>query len=263
MGGACAGKRTDAQEAVMAVAHLYGLTPIRSEAPRAPRMSVEPSDFATIADLALSISGCSRVCIRLANPDTGEVRLAFFPEIDPETGEATDLPAVLVARRQGVVPIAGTPLAQEVAEAGFPGLTLYAGFTLRSQEGRRLGLLAVMDERQSDLPEAVVLQLRQLAEILSRGVGMAASTIRTMARQSLGLMQDFLELDRGSVAPEVTGLLRYAAGREPSAAEALAMRKAELAVEAEGVLVLTPMARDILHIHGFRVSGQKPAGLAD
>jgi hypothetical protein len=250
----------------MAVAHLYGLTPIRSEAPRAPRMSVEPSDFATVADLALSISGCSRVCIRLTNPDTGEVRLAFFPERStegtPKGGSLIDLPAALLAQGQRVVQIAGTALEQEAAEAGFPGLTLYAGFTLRSQEGRKLGVLTVLDERQSEMPEAVLLQLRQLAEILSRGIGMAASTVRTMARQSLGLMQDLLELDEQAVSAEVTGLLRYAAGREPSVAEAMAMREAGLAVEAEGVLLLTPMARDILYIHGFRVTGRKPAGPA-
>ncbi|MBA4349892.1 MAG: hypothetical protein C0427_01430 [Rhodobacter sp.] len=247
----------------MAVAHLYGLTPIQSETPRAPRMSVEPIDFSTVADLALSISGCARVCIRLANPDTGEVRMAFFPEHRRLKGEVKDLPEALLAQGQAVVPIAGTPLAQQVAEAGMPGLTLYAGFTLRSQEGRSLGVLAVMDTQRSDLPEAVLVQLGQLAEILSRGIGMAASTIRTMARQSLGLMQDLLELDQGAVGPEVTGLLRYAAGREPSEAESLAMRKAGLAVEAEGVLLLTPMARDMLYIHGFRVPKRKPAGPSD
>jgi hypothetical protein len=250
----------------MAVAHLYGLNPIRFASPRAPRLSVEPSDFATIADLALTISGCSRVCIRLVNPDTGETRLAFFPERStedsPEGGSLTDLPAALLAQGPRMVKIAGTALAEEAAEAGLPGLTLYAGFTLRSREGRRLGVLAVMDERQSELPEAVLLQLRQLAEILSRGIGMAASTVRTMAQQSLGLVQDFLELDEKAVAPEVTGLLRYAAGREPSMAEALAMRKAGLAVEVEGVLLLTPMARDMLYIHGFRVTGLNPAGPA-
>lgn len=247
----------------MAVAHLYGLTPIRSETPRAPRMFVEPVDFATVADLALSISGCAQVCIRLVNPDTGETRLAFFPEHSPEQGEVNDLPAALLAQGQGVVPIVGTPLEQQVADAGMPELTLYAGFTLRSQEGRSLGVLAVMDTQRSDLPEAVLTQLGQLAEILSRGIGMAASTIRTLARQSLGLMQDLLELDQGAVAPEVTGLLRYAVGREPSAAEALAMLKAGLAVEAEGVLLLTPMARDMLYIHGFRVPKRKPAGPSD
>lgn len=244
----------------MAVAHLYGLTPIRSELPRAPRMFVEPVDFATVADLALSISGCARVCIRLVNPDTGEMRLAFFPEHIPEQCEMNDLPAALLAQGQGVVPIVGTPLAEQVADAGMPELTLYAGFKLRSQEGRSLGVLAVMDTQRSDLPEAVLAQLGQLAEILSRGIGMAALTIRTMARQSLGLIEDLLELDRGAAAPEVTGLLRYAAGREPSVAEALAMCKAGLAVEAEGVLLLTPMARDMLYIHGFRVPGRKPAG---
>lgn len=244
----------------MAVAHLYGLTPIRSELPRAPRMFVEPVDFATVADLALSISGCARVCIRLVNPDTGEMRLAFFPEHSAEPGALNDLPEALLAQGQGVVPIVGTPLAQQVADAGMPGLTLYAGFKLRSQEGRSLGVLAVMDTQRSDLPEAVLAQLGQLAEILSRGIGMAALTIRTMARQSLGLIEDLLELDRGAAAPEVTGLLRYAAGREPSVAEALAMCKAGLAVDAEGMLLLTPMARDMLYIHGFRVPGRKPAG---
>ena len=76
-------------------------------------------------------------------------------------------------------------------------------------------------------------------------------------------MQDLLELDQGAVGPEVTGLLRYAAGREPSEAESLAMRKAGLAVEAEGVLLLTPMARDMLYIHGFRVPRRKHAGPSD
>ena len=43
----------------MAVAHLYGLKPVENETPRAPRMFVEPEDFASVAELARSIAGSS------------------------------------------------------------------------------------------------------------------------------------------------------------------------------------------------------------
>ncbi|MEN9411176.1 MAG: hypothetical protein RL216_3150 [Pseudomonadota bacterium] len=44
----------------MAVAHLYGLKPVENETPRAPRMFVEPEDFASVAELARSIAGVER-----------------------------------------------------------------------------------------------------------------------------------------------------------------------------------------------------------
>lgn len=236
------------------MAHLYGLNPIRSEAPRAPRMFVEPGDFATVADLALAISGCAHVCIRLANPESGEARVAFFPEMDA----AGDLPATLLPDGQGAVERCGAALAQELAAAGLPAMSFWIGLPLRSMEGRALGVLGVMDAQERSLPEPVLAQLTHLAEILSRGIGMAASTIRTLARQSLGLIEDVAELQGDVASPAMTGLLRYAAGREPSPGEAVAMRKAGLAELSEGVLRLTPMARDMLYIHGFRVPRRMP-----
>lgn len=235
------------------MAHLYGLNPIRPEAPRAPRMFVEPGDFATVAELALALSGCARVCIRLVNPETGEAQVAFFPE----TGTAGDLPAMLLPDGQGAIERRGAEVAQAMATAGLPKMALWIGFPLRSVEGRTLGVLGVMDVQERSLPEPVLAQLAHLAEILSRGIGMAASTIRTLARQSLGLIQDVAELQGDVASPAMTGLLRYAAGREPSAGEAIALRKAGLAELAEGVLRLTPMARDVLYIHGFRLPRRK------
>jgi len=221
-------------------------------------MFVEPGDFATVAELALAISGCSLVAIRLANPETGEMRLALFPEISG----VNDLPAGLVARRPGVVTaglqgLDDPALKQEIVAAGLPELAFWAGFSLKSQEGRRLGLLVVMDGQSRDLSDAVLAQLRQLAEILSRGIGMAASTIRTMARQSLGLIEDLAELEETAASPALRGLLRYAAGREPVPGDVLAMRRAGLAEERDGLVLLTPMARDILYVHGFRLANPR------
>ncbi|NBE09170.1 hypothetical protein [Paragemmobacter ruber] len=237
----------------MAVAHLYGLNPVPSEAPRAPRLSVEPEDFASVAELARSISGCARACIRLEDAETGEARLSFFP---PLYG-VRDLPAALLPDGRGQAQLSGPSLRQEMQAAGLPDLAFWAGFTLRSLDGRMLGVLCLMDEVPRELSETALAQLRLLAEILSRGIGMAASTIRAMARQSLGLMEDLAEVEDGAVSPAVTGLLRYAAGRVPGSGEAMAMRIAGLADMSGGKLLLTPTARDILYTHGFRLANPK------
>lgn len=232
----------------MAVAHLYGLNPIQSEAPRAPRMFVEPGDFASVAELALSISGCARACIRLEDPESGQIRLAFFPELKG----VSDLPEALLPVDQAVARLGGPSLQQQMRAAGLPELAFWAGFSLKSQDGRLLGVLGLMDPQHRELSDQVLGQLAHLADILSRGIGMAASTIRALARQSLGLIEDVSELDSGAASAALTGLLRYAAGRVPSSAEAMAMRIAGLADLSGGLLLLTPPARDILYTHGFR-----------
>lgn len=237
------------------MAHLFGLNPVRAETPRAPRIFVEPDDFAPVAELALAISGCSRVCISLSNPDTFDTRLTFFPALEGASG----LPESLLRQRLAMVRVKREFDTQELAAAGLPELAYWAGFALKSSEGRSLGVLGVMDERPIDLAEPVLAQLSQLAEVLSRGIGMAASTIRTLARQSLGLIEDIAELQKDMPSPAMTGLLRYAAGRVPSPGEAVAMRKAGLADLVDGVLTLTPMARDMLYIHGFRLANPRPA----
>lgn len=243
----------------MAVAHLYGFHPVQSEAPRSPRITVEPEDFAAVAELARSISGCSRSFIRLADPDSGQMRLAFFPELHG----VIDLPKALLPDGQGVSRMAGPSLQQEMRAAGLPDLAFWGCFTLRSVEGRVLGEMGVMDEAQHELPETVMAQLAQLSEILSRGVGMAASTIRVMARQTLGLMEDLSEIDADATSPAVMGLLRYAAGRVPTSSEAMAMRIAGLAEVEGGLLLLTPAANGMLYNRGFRLAETPPVAVVE
>ena len=241
----------------MAVAHLYGLNPVTSEAPRAPRLSVEPDDFASVAELARSISGCARACIRLEDTETGEVRLSFFPALHG----VTDLPTALLPDGRGQARLSGPSLRQEMQAAGLPDVAFWAGFTLRSLDGRMLGVLCLMDEVPRELSEMELAQLRLLAEILSRGIGMAAATIRVLARQSLGLLEDLAEVEEGAASPAVTGLLRYAAGRVPGSGEAMAMRIAGLADLSGGQLLLTSTAKDILYTHGFRLANPKPVDI--
>lgn len=232
----------------MAVAHLYGLKPIEREAPRAPRMFVEPADFASVAELARAISGCARACIRLEDDETGETRLAFFPDLPG----VTDLPAALLPNGRGLAVLDGAPLGREMAAAGLPDLAFWAGFALKSQGGRVLGVLGVMDSRPQEMADATVQQMVQLAGILSLGIGMAASVIRVLARQTLGVIEDVAEVEEGAASPALTGLMRYAAGRMPTNAEAMAMRFAGLADLPEGRLMLTETAKSILFTHGFR-----------
>ncbi len=183
-------------------------------------MFVEPGDFATLAELALAISGCAHVCIRLANPESGEAQVAFFPDVSG----VVDLPAALLPDGPGTMDRAA--LEREMAAVGMPSIAFWIGFPLRSMEGRVLGVLGVMDVQERSLPEPVLAQLAHLAEVLSRGIGMAASTIRTMARQSLGLIEDLTELQgKDAASPAVTGLLRFAAGREPLPGEFVAMQQ--------------------------------------
>ena len=209
----------------MAVAHLYGLKPVESEAPRAPRMFVEPEDFASVAELARSIAGVERVCIRLEDDETGEMRIAFFPPMDG----VDDLPAALLPNGRGLATLDGPSLGKEMAAAGLPDLAFWAGFALKSPNGRVLGVLGLMDAAHHHLAEPVLQQLNQLAGILSVGIGMAASVIRVLARQTLGVIEDVAEVEEGAASPALTGLMRYASGRLPSNAEAMAMRIAGLA----------------------------------
>lgn len=237
----------------MAVAHLYGLKPVEREAPRAPRMFVEPADFAAVAELARAIAGCERACIRLEDEETGEMRLAFFPELPG----VTDLPATILPNGRGMAVMDGAPLGREMAAAGLPDLAFWAGFALKSQGGRVLGVLGVMDSRPQDMSDATVQQLVQLAGILSLGIGMAASVIRVLARQTLGVIEDVAEVEEGAASPALCGLMRYAAGRMPTNAEAMAMRIAGLAEVMDGHLLLTETAKSVLFTHGFRLASSE------
>lgn len=239
----------------MAVAHLYGLKPVENEAPRAPRMFVEPEDFASIAELARSIAGVERACIRLVDDETGEMRIAFFP---PLAG-VTDLPAALLPNGRGLATMDGPSLSDEMVAAGLPDLAFWAGFALKSPNGRVLGVLGLMGASHHHLAEPVLQQLNQLAGILSVGIGMAASVIRVLARQTLGVIEDVAEVEEGAASPALKGLMRYASGRLPSNAEAMAMRIAGLADLSGGMLLLTPPAKAILYTHGFRLSN--PQGM--
>lgn len=234
----------------MAVAHLYGLKPAEAEAPRAPRMFVEPQDFASIAELARSIAGVERACIRLQDEETGEMRIAFFPDLPG----IHDLPPSLLPSGRGLAQTEGPSLTQEMAAAGMPDLAFWAGFALKAPNGRVLGVLGLMDARHRHLHDTVLQQLQQLAGILSVGIGMAASVIRVLARQTLGVIEDVAEIEDGAASPALTGLMRYASGLLPSSAEAMAMRIAGLADLTDGVLLLTPPAKAILYTHGFRLS---------
>lgn len=239
----------------MAVAHLYGLKPAASEIPRVPRMFVEPQDFASVAELARSIAGVERACIRLEDDETGEMRIAFFPDLPG----ITDLPPSLLPSGRGLAQMEGPSLTQEMAAAGMPDLAFWAGFALKAPNGRVLGVLGVMDAQHRHLQDAVLQQLQLLAGILSVGIGMAASVIRVLARQTLGVIEDVDQIEEGAASPALTGLMRYASGRLPSNAEALAMRIAGLAELTDGVLLLTPPAKSILYTHGFRLSN--PQGM--
>ncbi|PLL12067.1 hypothetical protein C0V75_14385 [Tabrizicola sp. TH137] len=234
----------------MAVAHLYGLKPVEREAPRAPRMFVEPADFAAVAELARAISGCERACIRLEDDETGEMRLAFFPELPG----VTDLPAALMPNGRGLAVLDPAPMGRDIAAAGLPDLGFWAGFALKSQGGRVLGVLGLMDSAPREMSDATMQQLVQLSGILSLGIGMAASVIRVLARQTLGVIEDVAEVEEGAASPALTGLMRYAAGRMPSNAEAMAMRIAGLAEMSDGHLLLTETATSILFTHGFRLA---------
>lgn len=234
----------------MAVAQLYGLKPVEQDVPRAPRMFVAPEDFEAVAELARTIAGCERACIQLDHDETGVQRAAFFPAL---TGVAA-LPAALLPNGRGMAQLDGPMLTEEMAAAGLPDLAFWAGFALKSQGGRVLGVLGVMDSRPRALSDAVLLQLTQLAGILSLGIGMATSVIRVLARQTLGVIEDVREMDEGAASASLTGLMRYAAGRMPSSSEAMAMRIAGLAELRDGMLVLTDPAQSILYTHGFRVS---------
>ncbi|MEY4982079.1 MAG: hypothetical protein RIR62_345, partial [Pseudomonadota bacterium] len=233
----------------MAVAHLYGLKTETPEVPRAPRMFVEPEDFVSVAELARSIAGVERTCIRLSDDETGETRIAFFP---PLPG-VDDLPPALLPNGRGLSQMDGDSLSAEMKAAGLPELAFWAGFALKSPSGRVLGVLGLMDASHHHLPESVLQQLSHLAGILSVGIGMAASVIRVLARQTLGVIEDVAELDEGAASPALTGLMRYASGRLPSSAEAMAMRIAGLADQSGDMLLLTPPAKSILYTHGFRL----------
>ena len=234
----------------MAVAHLYGLKPATPEVPRAPRMFVEPNDFASVAELARGIAGCERVCIRLQDEDTGEMRIAFFPDLPG----VHDLPPTLLPNARGMAQMDAASLKDEMSAAGLPDLAFWAGFALKSGSGRVMGVLGLMDNRSRDLSDSVLQQLQQLAGILAMGVTMAASVIRVLARQTLGVIEDVAEVEEGAASPALTGLMRFASGRLPSNAEAMAMRIAGLADLSNGMLLLTPPAKAILYTHGFRLS---------
>ena len=233
----------------MAVAHLYGLKPVTPEVPRAPRMFVEPPDFASVAELARAISGCERACIRLQDEETGEMRIAFFPDLPG----VRDLPPMLLPNGRGMAQLDAGSMKDEMAAAGFADLAFWAGFALKSSSGRVLGVLGLMDSRSRDLSESALQQLSQLAGILSVGVAMAGSVIRVLARQTLGVIEDVAEIDEGAASPALMGLMRYASGRLPSSAESMAMRIAGLAELQNGMLLLTQPAKAILYTHGFRL----------
>lgn len=236
----------------MAVAHLYGLKTETRDTPRAPRMSVDPTDFAVIADLARSIANCATACIRLYDDNTGEARLACFPP----RPEISDLPETLLPDGSSNTRVtqANPSLQDEMRAAGMPDLAFWAGFALKTPGGRVIGVLGLMDEAPRELSEGMIAQLSQLAAVLSAGIGLAETVVRVLARQTLGVIADVAEIDDSAASPALLGLLRYASGVLPSNAEAMALRIAGLAELTGGMLLLTPPAKAILYTHGFRLS---------
>lgn len=235
----------------MAVSHNYGIKVVGgTDDPKpAPRMSIDPRDFAAIGDLARSIAGCSMACIHVNGDGLNQPRTAFFPD---KPG-LVDLPPPLLAQPEArSLRMEGEEWGASLRLAGAPHLAYWTGIPLKSQSGRLIGVLGVMDENPVELSDEIMLQLTTLAQILSTGMWLAGSVVRVLARRTLALIEDVGELDEGAASPALLGLIRYASGVLPSGAESMAMRIAGLADLKNQSLVLTPVAEGILRQQGFQ-----------
>ena len=129
-----------------------------------------------------------------------------------------------------------------------------------------LVLLVIFMVTAPMLTQGVKIELPKFAaEAMAPGafmlwLGLAATVVRVLARQTLGVIADVAEIDEGAASPALLGLLRYASGVLPSNAEAMALRIAGLADLKGGMLLLTPPAKAILFTHGFQL--RDPLGMA-
>lgn len=222
----------------MAVAQIYGLKPV--EVDNALPRVVAAADYAAVAELARAISGAQSVCIRLV--DAAGARVLFFPERDG----VTDLPQALHSGdRSG-------DAGAEFSAAGLDGVQFWAGFPLRDAAGKTVGLLGVMDDVPRALSQGVIRQLQLLAEVLAEKVETGTSALRMVARRTLKLIEDVVEVDDAAASPVLRGLLRFAAGEVPHSTEAMALRIAGLAEAKGGRLTLTPVAEGILAQQGIQ-----------
>lgn len=233
----------------MPSAQLYGqpydLTAIAAEAAWNGLRSVVWRDFEGIAALARAISGASAVCIRVEG--AGPVRLQFYPSREG----VADLPAALLSGEK-----AGAA-AGALQAAGFPEVQFWAGFPVVTPSGAVIGLLGVMDDAPRALTQAMIGQLRLLADALAGQVVLAGAAVTVLARRTLQLVEDVTEVDESAASPVLRGLLRFACGEGPNSTEAMALRIAGLAEAKAGKLVLTAVAEGILAqqgLHGMDVT---------
>lgn len=225
----------------MAMAQFYGVKAEAGEAARQTRRLPVAADFGAVADLARALSGASGACIRVA--DAQSARVTFYPARDG----VTDLPdALLRGEKSGTI-------GEDLGAAGLPDLQFWAGFPLLAPTGEVIGLLGVMDEVPRALSQAVIGQLRLLADVLARAVLLAEAAVTVRARRVLQLVEDVTEVDDSAASPVLRGLLRFACGEAPNSTEAMALRIAGLAEAKAGKLVLTPVAEGILAQQGFDV----------
>ena len=214
----------------MAVAQLYGSRAETVDASRqGPRM-LAAGDFAAVAALARAISGASSACIRVA--DAQSARVSFYPARDG----VTDLPNALLRGDK-----AGS-LEAELGAAGLPDLKFWAGFPMHAPSGAVIGLLGVMDEAPRALSQATLGQLQMLADVLAGEVLLAEAAVTVLARRTLQLVEDVVEVDDSAASPVLRGLLRFAVGEAPNSTEAMALRIAGLAEAKGGKLVLNAVA---------------------
>ncbi|MBC2834819.1 hypothetical protein [Paragemmobacter straminiformis] len=233
----------------MAVAQIYGLKPVEVEN-ALPRV-LAAADFAAVAALARAISGAQWVCIRLA--DATGARVVFYPEREG----VTDLPPSLHSgERSG-------DAGAEFSAMGLAGVQFWAGFPLRDAAGRSIGLMGVMDDVPRALSQGVIGQLQLVADVLADKVESGALALRMVARRTLKLIEDVVEVDDAAASPVLRGLLRFAAGDVPQSTEAMALRIAGLAEAKGGRLMLTPIAEGILAQQGIQAQAGDLAEAVD
>ncbi len=219
----------------MSVAQIYGKPADGADVRRQGQSLAAAQDFGAVAALARAISGAGGACIRLVQG--GVARVMFFPARE---GVQDLPPALLRAERAGAV-----------EDAGLHGLQFWAGFPLRAPSGAVLGLLGVMDEQPRALSQGVLAQLQMLADVVAAEVALADAAVALLARRTLQLIEDVVEIDDGAASPVLRGLLRFACGETPNSTEAMALRIAGLADAKAGKLVLTAVAEGILAQQGF------------
>lgn len=235
---------------------IPALGPLGAHQPAMRHISVDPTDFEVLAELACHLTGASSACIRLKQSDSGAERMAFFP---PRPNAPVELPAALIPNDSEML---GLPL--HVAATGFSD---WAAFRLIVPSGRSagadLGLLGLVGDRPLDLSEAQLTAMRLLARILTGSVMLTVASVRAQAARALALVEGVADVEIDAASDSLKGLLRFAAGVPPTAAETMALRIAGLAELQGGQLALTQVGNDILSHHGFETPGPQDIGPED